>query len=136
MAITAGIWIRDTELGAPTDIVSIQRIPTISFPTYALGGPTPCAVNTLTTGTNQPAADRVRVYPNPVGAILTVELTGLRAFETKLQLLDINGRVVSTRKLQFTNGLTEINTSQLPAGAYLLRLTNDAGTSTARIIRR
>lgn len=136
MAITAGIWLRGTELDAPSDIVSIQRIPTLSFPTYALGGPTPCAVNTLTTSINQPAADRIQVYPNPVGDLLTVELTGLRAFETKLQLLDINGRVVNTRSLQMINGRMDINTSDLPAGTYLLRLTNEAGISTARIIRR
>jgi hypothetical protein len=136
MAISAGIWRLNTELGAPSDLVSLQRIPTQSFPTYALGEPTPCAANTLSTGTRQPAADRVHVYPNPVGDRLTVELTGLRAFENQLQLLDINGRVVSIRTLRMTDGRMEINTSDLSAGAYLLRLTNEAGVSTARIIRR
>jgi|GEM_PF-598828 len=136
MAVIAGIWFADTQLGAPEAIVSLQRIPTISFPTYALGAPTPCAENTLTTSTNQPAADRVEVYPNPVGDRLTVELTGLRAAETQLQLLDFAGRVMNTRVLEMTNGRFEINTSALPSGAYLLRLTNDAGVSTARIIRQ
>lgn len=135
MAIEAGLWTDATEVGAPGTDVSIQRVPEQEN-VYALGVPTECAPNSLTTGTDQPAADRVSVFPNPFGDVLTLQASGLRSGRTELQLLDINGRVILTRRLEGTAGRVELPTGNLPAGAYLLRLANRAGVSTARVIHR
>jgi hypothetical protein len=130
-----GLWTEATELGAPNSAVSIQRVLTQDN-VYALGAPTPCAPNSLTTGTNQPVADRVSVFPNPFGDVLILEVSGLRSGQTELQLLDVNGRLILTRQLNQTDGRIELPTSKLAAGTYLLRLANEVGVSAVRVIHR
>lgn len=87
-------------------------------------------------GTNEPAADHVSVFPNPFGDVLMLEVSGLRAGQTELQLLDVNGRLLLTRQLGQTDRRIELPTGKLVAGTYLLRLANEAGVSTARVIHR
>jgi hypothetical protein len=135
IAVGLGLWTEATELGAPNSAVSIQRVLTQDN-VYALGAPTPCAPNSLTTGTNQPAADRVSVFPNPFGDVLILEVSGLRSGQTELQLLDVNGRLILTRQLNQTDGRIELPTSKLAAGTYLLRLANEVGVSAVRVIHR
>ncbi|TXF91527.1 CHRD domain-containing protein [Neolewinella aurantiaca] len=135
VAVGAGIWTAGTEVGAPNSAVSVQRIPSQEN-SYALGAPTLCAPNTLTTATNEPAADQVAVYPNPFGDVLVLEVSGLRSARTELHLLDVTGRSVLVRQLDQFTGQLELPTSQLAAGAYLVRLTNEAGVSAVRVIRR
>ena len=86
--------------------------------------------------TVSPAADRLNVFPNPFGDNLTLEVDGLRGNNTELTLLDVTGRIVLRQKLVTRNGRTELSTVNLRAGTYLLRLANDAGVSTVRLIRR
>ncbi|MBC6995409.1 CHRD domain-containing protein [Neolewinella lacunae] len=137
LAVAEGLWDFNTELGSPTDDVSIQLIPNRTAREYALGAPTPCAPNVLSVSTRtQEAADLLRVFPNPFTTRLTLEVGGLRAESTQLQLLDINGRVLAQQTLNLRDGRIELSTDQLSAGAYLLRLTNQSGVSTRRIIRQ
>jgi hypothetical protein len=87
-------------------------------------------------GTNEPAADHVSVFPNPFDDVLVLEVSGLRSGQTELQLLDVNGRLILTRQLDQADSRIELPVGKLTAGTYLLRLTNEVGVSTARVIRR
>ncbi|MFK8161042.1 MAG: CHRD domain-containing protein [Lewinella sp.] len=136
MAESVGIWTMGTNPGYPNSAASLQRIPNMEEPTYALGAPTPCAPNQLTTSTPQPAADQMAVFPNPFSSGLTLEVSGARSQRSEIQVFDIHGRLILSRQLDLTDGRTDLSMDQLTAGAYLLRLTNDAGASVIRIIKR
>lgn len=136
IASDAGIWIMGTELLAPTEGTSIQLIASPTERVYAHGKPTPCEPNTLTTGTDLPeAADQFSVYPNPFTQLLTVEVNGLRGNTTLLQLLDITGRLITEQTIEVRSGRFMISTADVTSGTYLLRLTNDGGSSSVRLVK-
>ncbi len=137
LATVLGLWVEGTELAAPTPGLSIQLDPDADTPVYGLFTPTPCAANEASVSTNVPSAgDRLSVFPNPFNGSITLEVEGLKANRTQLQLIDINGRIVTNRILAFRSGRLAIEATQLPAGTYVLRLTNTYGVSTRRVIKR
>lgn len=78
-------------------------------------------------GLNQtPAANRVKVYPNPVtNGNLTVSCFRSTAESGTLQLLDVTGKLVFTRAVKLTGG-ENILKFKLPSnimGTYILRVT-------------
>lgn len=76
--------------------------------------------------------EEVRLYPNPVGELLTLELPSGMPFH--LRLRDAWGRVlVSMDQLQ---GDQRIPMGQLPAGMYILQIQDERGVqATYRILR-
>ena len=82
------------------------------------------------------AGNRVSAFPNPFLNTITVEVEGLKTERTHLQVMDITGRVVLNRTLQFQDGRMELNTASFIAGTYILRLSNAEGASTLRIVKR
>jgi Secretion system C-terminal sorting domain len=74
---------------------------------------------------------KLKIYPNVIkkGGIITVE-TGDNTLETRLQIVDLSGRVLKTvSKAAHTEG-SQIATSDLPAGRYFVRSTNQTGDFT------
>ncbi|MBL7682853.1 MAG: T9SS type A sorting domain-containing protein [Flavipsychrobacter sp.] len=84
---------------------------------YIYSNQTPTAINNTTT--NNPA----NIYPNPFSNQLTVD-----ADAASVKLTDAMGKGVTT---QLGNNNT-INTSELPAGLYILTLHDDSGNVTER----
>ncbi|MBO6517555.1 MAG: T9SS type A sorting domain-containing protein [Bacteroidia bacterium] len=76
----------------------------------------------------------VQVYPNPGYGVLTIE--GTNGFTpSKIQLLDLQGKIVYTRHFAITSSRIELDlTSEVIApGSYLLRCSNGQTTATGRI---
>ena len=73
----------------------------------------------------------IRLYPVPAGEMLTIE--GVDAF-TAIEIMNIAGKVVHSvsGNREFTR---TVETSQLPAGIYFIRLTSPAGTITKKFIK-
>lgn len=59
------------------------------------------------------------LYPNPVENQLTVKTSNTSAYNTSLQIMDINGRFVN-EPLYYEGDTAIINTSDLPNGVYIL----------------
>lgn len=76
---------------------------------------TPQSVQYLTNGTLEAS-----VYPNPANGSVYVDVTGNENFST--DLYDMLGRNV--RSAKGVNGKAVINVKDIPAGMYMLRLTN------------
>ena len=70
-------------------------------------------------------AESISFFPNPTKS----EITFSQAIE-KVEVIDLTGKTIFT----FTNAKT-INIESLPAGAYYLRLTNEAKTSLQKVIK-
>ncbi|MFK7979170.1 MAG: alpha-amylase family glycosyl hydrolase, partial [Saprospiraceae bacterium] len=66
----------------------------------------------------------VKLFPNPVDDLLTVEIKNLDWQETDYTINDVQGRVVATGKIDLRNQLATISTGALPAGMYQLVLKN------------
>jgi Secretion system C-terminal sorting domain len=64
----------------------------------------------------------ITLFPVPTSDKLTVVIKTDRAVKTDLQVVDINGRIVSRTVTQINKGNNNIilNVSQLPAGQYML----------------
>ena len=71
-------------------------------------------------------ASAVKLYPNPVVDVLTVQTEGLQ----KVELMEMSGRVVATS----TRNTLDLRT--LPAGAYFVRIVTNNTTSVKRIVKR
>ena len=102
-----GVW----EVTFPRQNVSAE---TDGLPAGALGGPV------------------ARAYPNPTAGALTVEYGFPTAAPVRVDLVDVLGRVVQTEEVPGAlapagTGRHTVSTGGLPAGVYVLRLTD--GTS-------
>jgi hypothetical protein len=75
-------------------------------------------------------------YSNPVKDILILNYTTNKSFNLKIQLLDMKGVLMKGKTVPATSGnnQTQIETSGLESGIYILRLTTDSGTISKKII--
>jgi hypothetical protein len=70
-------------------------------------------------------AQRLSVYPNPASSLLNVELQGFEAQELQLQIFSLTGQLVLSEMIDHDGAefmTTNVNVSQLPGGAYLLKV--------------
>ncbi len=79
--------------------------------------------------------DLVKVYPNPVGEILKIEIEPqfLNGLE-RIELIDINGRVLDIN--QDLSSMNQMNVSTLPSGIYLLRFRTEKGDWVSRFTKQ
>lgn len=84
-------------------------------------------------GPATPASIGVRVWPNPTGGPVTIELTQATPGEVTVTLLDTQGRVVQEihRGGARDGQRFSVETAGLAPGAYVVRVTTAGGTATA-----
>jgi hypothetical protein len=75
--------------------------------------------------TQQTGETNLNVYPNPTDDILYVELSG--AGIANARLYDLQGRVVGTKNCSPMQGIATLNVRNVPAGVYVLRVTDVNG---------
>jgi|GEM_PF-5196230 len=85
---------------------------------------------------NLPTAEKVVVYPNPMVDMITIGLPSHLAIGTRLELLDLTGKLL--RKTITTEANMQLDLSTLPLGTYLLRASRPDATpiSVHRIIKQ
>ncbi len=72
----------------------------------------------------------IAVYPNPANGILNVVSTE----DARILLLDLNGKAVMSELSVNANQRREINTTDLAAGVYMLKIANDNFISMKKIV--
>ena len=77
----------------------------------------------------------LKVYPNPVGDILNIDLTGMSEAEGTLSILNFEGKTLVTRKVS-NEGVLSLDISHLPTGIYLCRYSNATEIKTVKIIKQ
>lgn len=74
----------------------------------------------------------ITVYPNPAHNVVNVKFDNrVGADENKVQLADMSGRVVFSTTTR--DRVLSINTSGLPAGIYVIDITNSNGRTTEKV---
>ena len=84
------------------------------------------------TGTAEPTfAESIRIFPNPTQDVLVIEFrqAGLRGIE----LFNISGR--SMRKLEAKNPEERLDISALPAGMYVVEVTQGERKMAYRVLK-
>lgn len=80
------------------------------------------------------AGARLEIWPNPTTGPLQISLTGELSDDLFVEVLSVHGQQL--RQVRFTGrtGVQQLDLSDLPAGAYLLRLKSGSAQKTARIL--
>lgn len=89
---------------------------------YADGRVVYSEAKTVNRGTLQPVY--VLAYPNPVGNMLTVKIASNSMEKSRMDILDMAGRVVKAVPVLLNNGeqILQVNVSSLSKGAYVLKV--------------
>jgi PKD repeat protein len=107
----------------PSHVYSVSDTYTVCVTVYSeCGTDTKCQKVVITVGVEDLAMSTISIYPNPFTGLLTIE--GAEA-GTKIALLNMLGQQLYNGTISSTK--ETINTSQLPAGNYILHLTDTAG---------
>jgi len=77
----------------------------------------------------------LKVYPNPIGDILNIDLTGMPATQGTLSILNFEGKSVLSRKVN-NEGVLSLNISSLPSGIYLCQYASTTEIKTVKIIKQ
>lgn len=96
-------------------------------------------VYSLTTADEEVATaiQKVVAYPNPTTNKASVQFTMPQASDYSLELLDINGKLVSTKTQKGSAGINTdiIDLSQLTNGLYLIKITTGQISITSKVIK-
>jgi uncharacterized delta-60 repeat protein len=76
----------------------------------------------------------VSIYPNPAQNVLHV--VGLSSAQTKLTVVDLNGRIAASCKLQAVSGVCDLKIASLHAGNYLLKIEMNDQVVTKQFIKQ
>ena len=93
----------------------------------------PAAVETMA----QPAY-KLSAYPNPAGTHFRLEIEASAAAAARLDIRDLLGRPVATRRLDLAPGMNTVAAAQLPAlapGQYIISLYTSTGVETLRLVK-
>ncbi|MEM1319753.1 MAG: T9SS type A sorting domain-containing protein [Bacteroidota bacterium] len=136
-------WFDMSGMNAPTQTYwSVEYLPELEivrFGTYGRGiwdfqiGDLTSVKNTLV------EEGKFKAFPNPSTGLVNVELQGEGLDDTRLQVLDINGRLLQELPWAVNpTGLTreQIDLSNYPAGNYIVRLTSNTETASLKLIKQ
>jgi PKD repeat protein len=79
----------------------------------------------------------VFAYPVPFNEKLNVVFTSSKTSKLNVSLIDATGRVVLSKKVEVSTGInsTEINTTSLPSGVYILNVENNGQTTHKQVVK-
>jgi len=82
------------------------------------------------TGIDSPSLSDLKVYPNPFVNYVKVA----NAEGATLRIVNLSGKTVLTQRILTAD--ETVNAAALPAGAYILHLTKDSDTVTAKVLKK
>ena len=125
----------------PAGAAAGVRADTLSTGCFSLSNPITVVRDTGTVGACATSSvapplqeNQVTIFPNPAEQTLFVDLADLTSGPTILEVFDLNGRQLTRQTLRAANGRRQIDLSELAAGTYLLRVTNDGKSLTQRFV--
>lgn len=92
-------------------------------------------LNRVSAGEITDEANNWNVYPNPNNGLFNVRLTGNGETDTHMQIIDMQGKVISSKPLGRINGemVEEVNLN-LSSGVYFVKVIQDDQVSVKRVI--
>jgi hypothetical protein len=89
----------------------------------------------------RPEELRVFIYPNPAEDFVNLDITGLSPGSSDVfdfAIYDLTGRVVRNEKIRAegTSYSGLVNLSDIPAGFYILKVSNDSEAVSTSLVRK
>ncbi len=75
---------------------------------------------------------KISVLPNPAKDVITIS-NDVNAIVSTVEMLDLNGRVVKTQKINAIQG--QVSIGDLSTGVYMMKIATDQGTVTKKIVK-
>ena len=85
---------------------------------------------------NQTQRSAIRVYPNPVSDVLTVEMAESLRGNGIIEIYSRDGRLIQTLRSTQVNATTQINVSSLSQGVYICRIRTGNQTSSIQFVKQ
>jgi len=77
----------------------------------------------------------IKLFPNPTLGQFTVKLVSVKSKETIYQLFNLKGQLIKSKKAQGKNQEIQMDLSNQPSGAYLLRIRQEDVVVSERVIK-
>lgn len=94
----------------------------------------------MTVGLNDHSSDvkssDMNAYPNPSRDVFYLETSKSFKYDVKVEVLDMTGRVISSRTEAKFSSPYLMNLSDVNAGVYMVRISSGADVATTRIVRQ
>lgn len=74
------------------------------------------------------------VYPNPTSGNVSVRVSGFETLPLTMELIDVQGRVLSSHTFHTKAVDTTLSTAELESGIYFLNLHTEKGSKTIRLV--
>lgn len=84
-------------------------------------------IKSFATSTTTLAPSSYSITPNPFSNFITIAIFSMNSCEISLNVLDVEGKIIYTRKINLTQGPNkfDINSLMLKEGVYILQLQNE-----------
>jgi PKD repeat protein len=79
--------------------------------------------------------DRLNIFPNPSNGYVTIELEGPHKEDMQLEIVDVSGRIILERSYVDKEIPVSIDISDLPDGAYMVRIVGGQQIYSQKIIK-
>lgn len=80
--------------------------------------------------------NKISVYPNPVSAKASLNLSGYNQEKGLIELFDISGKKLSAFRYSALQSEAEIDFSKFTKGVYLLKVSNSKSSATMQVVRK
>lgn len=81
------------------------------------------------------STEAVKVFPNPATDYINVELNLENVSNASINIIDMNGRIISTQLVEnVTTATRTIDVSKFAAGTYMVRVLTEEGAKTSRFV--
>ena len=77
----------------------------------------------------------LKIYPNPTSSVIHIDNIGDAKLQ-KVGLYDATGKMLVTEVIGATNTKQDLSLEHLPNGIYFLRLENETGYVTKKVIKK
>lgn len=85
---------------------------------------------------NLAGVNEFSIFPNPVSELLYAKLDLVENMDFRIEVISPEGKILKEEERSFSkNDFIEMNISNIPAGVYFLKLTNDNGNIIRRFIK-
>jgi hypothetical protein len=81
-------------------------------------------------------AENIRVFPNPATDAFSVDLSGYPGTVAQIELINMQGQAVQSKKPAYGQENQRFDTSELPEGLYMLNMILDKGQVSKRVVIR
>jgi hypothetical protein len=78
---------------------------------------------------------KIKVFPNPVGDAVYIEIEAPLDEEVGLEVFDSQGKIFRTDRIEPASRVKQINFQDVPGGIYYLRLSNGKHTNVYKVVK-